>query len=56
MGADLGVLKRDGSVTVLAPDSVRHLLYADTNQPTLENTRPTESQLFNLLASVLGGG
>ncbi len=68
MRADLGVLKTDASVPVLAPANVLcdkagcplelhgHLLYADTNHLTLGATQLMEPQLSNLLTSVLGRG
>ena len=68
MRADLGVLKSDASVPVLAPDDFLcdeagcplelhgHLLYADTNHLTLGATELMEPQLSKLLTSVLDGG
>ena len=68
MRADLGVLKTDASVPVLAPANFLcdkagcplelhgHLLYADTNHLTLGATQLMEPQLSNLLTSVLGRG
>ena len=65
MRADLGVLKTDASVPVLAPDDFLcdeagcplelhgHLLYADTNHLTLGATQLMEPQLSQLLTSVL---
>jgi peptidoglycan/LPS O-acetylase OafA/YrhL len=67
MNADLGVLKADPSVPVLAPDSYLcneagcplelhgHLLYADTNHLTLGATQLMEPQLSQFLRTIVSG-
>jgi hypothetical protein len=56
IGADLGILNRDAYVSILVPEGVRYVLYADTNHLTLEDTEPAESHFFTLLAPELHGG